>query len=392
MTCDRCRECQDKGNRFCIYCGERLDRPIPGQGCSHCDECRINGDRFCKYCGKPLTVTREGCDRCDECIENGDKFCRYCGKSLVVPENPLLAIGFVVGIVTAIIASFTLIFEYAVALWGIPQVWPHLPDITSSLILVVPTIVTIVEFSGIPAQIYYILLLLAVAASLGFYFYKAFDPAIRLKKGDNKTIRNTAFFEVPVLFCTLLFWELMMAFVLTALGIKMEGLPDRDTWVWMYDLLEAPVWEEIITRVLYIGVPMALIALIKNREGKTSARYLIGGFGLSKPAVVLIFFSAFMFGAGHLNNWGAWKFFPTFVFGLIAGYLFCRYGIYACVVIHFLTDYMSAGSWLTGSDLSLTYLVMIMLAFACVPYTYIYLKRGVLALKDIFLDQSKDLR
>ena len=94
MTCDRCKECQDKGDKYCIYCGEMLIRPIPGPGCARCDECRANGDNFCKYCGKPLKSYREGCDRCEECLNNGDKFCRYCGKSLVKPENPLLTISF----------------------------------------------------------------------------------------------------------------------------------------------------------------------------------------------------------------------------------------------------------------------------------------------------------
>ena len=392
MTCDRCKECQDKGDKYCIYCGEMLIRPILGPGCARCDECRANGDNFCKYCGKPLKSYREGCDRCEECLNNGDKFCRYCGKSLVKPENPLLTIGFVVGFVTAFVGALILVFEYAVALWGIPMVWPHLLDSQTSLILVVPVIITIVSFSGISAQIYYVLLLIAVAVCLGYYFYKASGPLIKLKNGDNKTVRDTAFFEIPVLFCTLLFWEIVMAVVLTALGIEMKGLPDRATWAWMYGLLEAPVWEEIITRILYLGLPMALIAAIWKKEGKKSVKYLFGGFGFNRPAMVFIFFSAFMFAAGHLNNWGAWKFFPTFAFGLIAGYLFCRYGIYACVVIHFLTDYLSAETWLTGTDVPLAYIAMAFLSLICVPYTYIYLRRGVLSLKDIFFDQSKGLK
>ena len=392
MTCDRCRECQDKGYRYCMYCGERLDRPIPGQGCAHCDECRNEGDRFCKYCGKPLFEMRDGCDRCDECLENGDKFCRYCGKSLVKPENPLLTIGFVVGFVTALVATGVLVLEYAVAIWAIPQVLPNMADYGVSLILVVPMVVTFFSFDGIPAQIYYILLIVALTVCFVFYFYKAVNPMVKLKNGDNKSIRDTAFFEVPVLFCTLLFWELAFAFILRALGIDMQGLPDRETWKWMFDLLEAPVWEEIITRILMIGVPMALIALIKDREGKGSLKYLFGGFGFNKPAMVLIFFSAFMFGAGHLTNWGTWKFFPTFVFGLIAGYLFCKYGVYATIILHFLTDYLSAETWVTGSDIGLSYLLLLLFALACVPYTYIYLRKGVLSLKEVFLGQSKDLK
>lgn len=363
MTCDRCKECQAKGNRFCIYCGEKLD-PLYGEGCTHCDECRRNGDRYC----------------------------RYCGKSLTESENPLLTIGFVVGFVTALIAAAILTFEYAVAIWGIPLVFPNLADNDVTLIIIVPKIITIATFSGIPAQIYYILLIIALAICLGYYFYRAYGPLVKLKNGDNKSIRNTAFFEVPVLFCTLLFWELAFVLILTYCDIPVNGLPDRETWKWMFGLLEAPVWEEIITRVLMIGVPMMLIALIRDQEGSSSLKYLFGGFGFNRPAMVLIFFSAFMFGAGHLNNWGAWKFFPTFVFGLIAGYLFCRYGVYATIVIHFLTDYLSAETWLTGNEFPLAYLLLILLSLACVPYTYIYLKRGVLALKEVFLGQNNDLR
>ena len=362
--------------------------------CSRCRECQERGDRFCIYCGEYLTEkTAEVCTRCDECRANGDSFCRYCGKRLVEDENIFLKIGFVVGMVTAVILSIMLLFEYGVAIWGIPQVLPNLPDYGSTLILVVPVIVNVVSFDGVLSQIYYILLFLAVTISILIMFIKAYKPILALENGDDKSVRETAFFEVPVLFAVLFFWELVFVLILQGFGVELDTLPDMDTWKWMYELLEASVWEEVITRILIIGLPMALIALMMRHKGKDSWKYLFGGFGFSRTAMVLIVFSAVIFGAGHLNNWGWWKFFPTFAFGLIAGYLFCKYGVYATILLHFMTDYMTAESWVNGTDASvMTALFILLTALACVPYTYIYIKKGVLALRDLFLDQSNGLR
>ena len=174
--------------------------------------------------------------------------------------------------VTAAILTSILLFEYIVALWGIPQVLPNLPDYGSSLILVVPYIVEIVSFNGILSQIYYILLILAITATVGIFLYKAVEPLKKLKDGDDKTIRNTAFYEVTVLFCVLYIWELIFVMILRAAGVEIEGLPDRDTWKWMYELLEASVWEEVITRLLFIGLPMMLItspAIQRMPPGRT---------------------------------------------------------------------------------------------------------------------------
>ena len=361
--------------------------------CGRCDECRERGDSFCVYCGEMLKpYPRSGCARCQECRNSGDTFCRYCGKKLTEEENPFLQIGFVIGMITAVVLTCLLVFEYIVALWGIPQVFPNLPDYGSTLIIVVPIIINVVSFSGVLSQIYYLLLIAAVTVCLFLFLYKAAIPLHKLSKGDNKTIRKTAFFEMPVLFAVLYFWEFIFLMVLRVAGVDVSGLPDMDAWKWMYELLEASVWEEVITRILLIGLPMALIALFYNKEGKGSWKYLFGGFGIDRKVLVLIFFSATIFAAGHLNNWGWWKFFPTFAFGLIVGYLFCRYGVYATIMMHFLTDYTNAESWLFGSTPVMTALTIFLLSVVCVPYTYIYLKKGVIGMRDIIRGQNKDLR
>ena len=364
VPCDRCDESREKGYRFCIYCGEMLG-PLP----------------------------RSGCERCEECRKNGNIYCTYCGKRLVEEENPFLKIGFYIGLVTATLLSFLLLFEYFVALWGIPQVLPHLPDYGSTLILVIPVVVDVVSFNGVMSQIYYLMLVLAVTVCLALYAYKSFGPAKNLFKGDDRSIRNTAFYDVCVLFSTLFFWEFALILILNALGIETNPLPKRDDWVWMYEFIEASVWEEVITRMLMIGLPVTLVALLMKQEGKGSLKYLFGGMGFNKFTIVLIFFSALMFAAGHVGGWGWWKFFPTFAFGLITGYLFCKYGVYATIMMHFLTDYVSAESWFFNCDSPVATALMIMLlSLACIPFTFVYLKRGAVALYDIFVDQSKGLK
>ena len=65
---------------------------------------------------------------------------------------------------------------------------------------------------------------------------------------------------------------------------------------------------------------------------------------------------------------------PTFLFGLITAYLFIKYGLYATVSIHFLTDFMLSESWMTGNDLSVTLSLLFMLAsllaLGAIPFYY----------------------
>jgi hypothetical protein len=53
----------------------------------------------------------------------------------------------------------------------------------------------------------------------------------------------------------------------------------------MFSLANAAVWEEIITRVLYIGLPMAVISLIATKK-LDSLKCLFGGFGMSRELLL----------------------------------------------------------------------------------------------------------
>lgn len=120
-------------------------------------------------------------------------------------------------------------------------------------------------------------------------------------------------------------------------------------WIRMVTLANASVWEEIITRVLMIGVPLFALALMKQGKGP-ALKALIGGHGsVSVSAAVLIFISAALFGLAHIG-WGIWKIVPTFVMGLLFGYLYVKIGLHASIALHFLFDYSSFLAELTGQQ------------------------------------------
>lgn len=316
------------------------------------------------------------CDRCDE-YRGKAKFCPQCGESL--KDNGLPYILFILGMIIAVICSIIIIFEYGVALWGSSDVIAHLEDFSYSLFVVVPWIVDFITMSGTALQIYYVLLIVAVGACILFLFYKALKPAAEFVKGDSEPIKHTALYEMTILFCALYIVQFVFIVILQSFGVDISTLSDRETWNWMFSLLNASVWEEIVTRVLYLGLPVLIIYAITKKNDVPLWRYLFGGFEMNKMVFVFVIFSAFMFGAGHLNNWDSWKFFTTFLFGLIAGYLFVRYGLYATITMHFMTDYLQAGEWLTGSTSSLVLMgvIMLMTSLISIPYVYVYSKKGI---------------
>jgi len=120
---------------------------------------------------------------------------------------------------------------------------------------------------------------------------------------------------------------------------------DVPVWIRMINLAEASVWEEFAGRVLLIGVPLMFIHF--GKQGG-SWRYLLGGHGrFGKAEVILVLFSSLLFGFAHLG-WGPWKVVPTFVTGLLFGYLYVKVGLHATVVMHFLFDYIGFFGELTG--------------------------------------------
>jgi hypothetical protein len=147
-------------------------------------------------------------------------------------------------------------------------------------------------------------------------------------------------------------------------------------WYILFSLVNAPVYEELVFRVLMIGAPLVAGSLYfrardllrgrvpggttKGRYLAGSLRYLVGG-GMSRgtsraillPAFLFLLMSSIVFGLAHAPGYGDWKVFPVTVAGLAMGYLFLRHGLHAAILFHFATDVFIATYMWVGSGSAL---------------------------------------
>jgi hypothetical protein len=161
------------------------------------------------------------------------------------------------------------------------------------------------------------------------------------------------------------------------------GVPDIGfPWQEQYSLLNASVWEEVLCRVLMIGLPLMIVGFLMN--DRTSWKRLLGRFEMDNVAVLFIIISASIFAYAHLSGWDVFKLVPTFVTGLALGYLFVRFGVHAAIMMHFLIDYLSAPAWLLGDDVGnmivgLFFIVVIFLGAVLFAW---YVQRSIRFVKE----------
>lgn len=58
--------------------------------------------------------------------------------------------------------------------------------------------------------------------------------------------------------------------------------------------------------------------------------------------------AAFIFSLAHISGWDIVKLPQVFIMGLILGYLFMEFGIYACILAHSILDVSSAVAFVAG--------------------------------------------
>ncbi len=190
---------------------------------------------------------------------------------------------------------------------------------------------------------------------------------------------------VAQVFVALLFFDFVyFIWFLPSIGIQPESpLQGLEDWYYAFVLVEAAFTEEIATRVLLIGLPLALGSLVVRIFQSISAppggnprtirflsgsmKYLLGGNvdGKSPKAaqvfgVTLVLLSATIFGYLHVITWGVlWKFVDTFVGGLALGYLFLRKGIVASILLHLSVNGSAVLLIAAGGEESLVALIIL---------------------------------
>lgn len=326
------------------------------------------------------------CEKCDGNRAGGCKFCPDCGDAL----RSGLTLHLVLGLVLFLICTYILIYEVFAMMVFFPETFGALAGVRTAIFIVVPMVVPVFSIEGVALQAYFVLL---VAASLISAVALLRDVPekilILVRQHYSKPIEGSAAFRVFTMFAALSFFQATVIALALMLGLDLESI-DVDIWsVWeqVFILVQASVWEEVLCRVLMIGAPLAAIMCLSGKrteDGEEPWRLLVGGFGIDRTVFVLIVFSSFMFGAAHLGGWGAWKFIPTFVFGLGCGCLFSRYGLYASIMLHFLVDMMSAGTWMTGSGVNSVSMLFLLVLLFGLYFSVYYGIQGFRWLRDTF--------
>lgn len=314
---------------------------------------------------KKPTILVYSCPECRKYRRSNNEFCGACGRRLYTPENKA-AVNNVI-LITVALVIFTLIVEVACLLLNSANVYGILGPLHMSFSLILPIDVVLFSLEGIGLKLYWVLMVTALSALSAVIIWK-FLRTTRKEGFEEKAMEKTELYWIAILLATSMAVHFMYAIAANALGYPIDG-----SWLDKYTpaqkmllFANASFWEEIASRMLIIGVPMALLALAHTKSAK-SLTYLFGGCGVTKLSVVLVFISATSFGIAHLDGWGIAKVAVAAMWGLMEGYLFIRFGLHAAIVLHFVNDWLSAFIWIGVPFMdNLVFLALVALGFVTI--------------------------
>lgn len=257
-----------------------------------------------------------------------------------------------------------LVVQLVLMLAGAGDVWGWAADMSMNVLVLKPELDVIGTLSGLGLQAYWVVLVIAITASVVLVLYQTLRE-VRDAPDRGEAFGRTPLFWMCMLLCASLLLNVVLA--LPQLGSATGGLPDDTAVGFVPEALltyaNAAVWEEVITRVAFIGVPMTVLALCQFR--KDSWRFLLGGFGVSRLGLLLVTVSAVVFGFGHMSGWGLWKVLPTMITGFALGYLYMRFGVHVSITFHFAVDYMAV--MLDGALAIVASIALILILIAGIP-------------------------
>lgn len=236
-----------------------------------------------------------------------------------------------------------LLLSLAALVYGTTIVLPEIVDYSYPLYVVAPMLIVIGELAGEVLGAYYLLLVVAIVASATWLFITSAKGYLKELTMKAESRKHSALFDL----CGLMFGVLFLNYIVILVVGMVWGdpsLPMEDTPLWelLFLLANASVWEELVVRVLLLGVPLLFIDLMRHSLQAKKYRYILGGgFSLGVAQVVLLLASSALFGFAHYEGWGAWKVFPSAVAGLAFGYMFLKHGLPSAIMLHFGFDYLS---------------------------------------------------
>jgi hypothetical protein len=228
------------------------------------------------------------------------------------------------------------------------------------LYLITPLPLGFAELSGYWLLGWFVFIFVAVLASFIWLMYTSMKgtwesikmPVTKLRErlGSSSTISMLAQLFLAVLFFNTMYY-IVLALFNVEINVPVGG--DGDTGLFLLQLVNASVYEEIITRIIFIGIPLFLINFTMGEKGESrkGLSYILGGgFEINRTTAILLIFSSSMFAFAHLASWDITKIPPTFVGGLALGYLYLRKGLFASILLHFSVNYFATlGTFVEGN-------------------------------------------
>lgn len=249
------------------------------------------------------------------------------------------------GVIGVVLFLVVLLLEFGGAFYA----FIYLPQMSAATNYVypfyffTPYIVGFDAISGPGFAIVYVLFVIIISACMAYVLRssKQFPKELR---PVSRGIQSSTLFMIGTLVMTYYFISVIVSLILLATNTSATS-PNFTSTPWdltVFVFIYAPVWEEIAARVILIGLPLLLVALISGKKDRPWWRYLTGGNIQMKPAAVFfLIISSVMFGLGHWlagSGWGFWKIFPAAIAGLFMGYLFLKRGLFAAIIFHFAID------------------------------------------------------
>lgn len=350
--CDRCIESLNAGHNYCVKCG----RPT---GLASGTRTAAPSDTAVAQDAAADTIPEAGA--------------APCSPAPIAPAVPaaggstFMDAVRIIGTGLLFICAVFLCVEIYGLFWTFFQTLPDVGSYPLPLIIIFPDPMVLFWMTGSLSAVYYLFLTASVLVSFFFVFYRSREGVVKgLFRNNLGAMDDTPLYSVATLFAATISFNLIFNLIVMLLGYS-PTVPDFSGppfWYEWWGFLNASVWEEVLCRVLMIGVPLMLIGLLMNKTG--SWKRIFGHFDMDKFALLFIFISALLFSYAHVAGWDAFKMIPTFATGLALGYLFVKYGIYASIMMHFLIDYLLSITWISGGTLESEAAVGMFLMFIAV--------------------------
>ncbi|MCK5038580.1 MAG: CPBP family intramembrane metalloprotease [Thermoplasmata archaeon] len=153
----------------------------------------------------------------------------------------------------------------------------------------------------------------------------------------------------------------------------------------IYGVVNAAVNEELVSRVMLIGIPLLFLSawnigprMIQYRKGgmlKAKMKLLIGGgLPLNHVTITLILLSALAFAAAHIYSWDMYKFIPTMISGTFLGYLFVTRGLHTSIIFHFSTNFIFFAAQLWDDNMTLLVIIGLIIMAWMITGSYHFIK------------------